>query len=901
MLASKRLALLIAAVLGSFASADTCDPVTSNVGACKPNTGLNTANYHIDFTQQKSLPDQWTLANYENVSFGPHGAEFTFNKRYDAPNIWTDFFIFFGKVDVVMQVAPGQGIVSSSVLISDDYDEIDWEFSGNNFGQTTSHGQVQTNYYGKGNTGYYDRGANFDVNQPQASFHTYTVDWNKDGIKWSIDGKNVRTLLPSQCDNDTHQYPQSPMKLQLGVWDGGDPDGNPGTVGWAGGYTNLSQAPFTMYVKSVTITNYNPGYGYNYTDKSGSWESIQILKAPLSSITSKPPSTVLTSTSSTPPVKPSTVSSSSAGALPTSGTALSQPSGSSEARSTGTPTSAPAAQDSTGSTGGVASGTAATGIGDDSDTDSNDNGSGAGSGSVSSGDGSAGAASLGSSSNTPSAFSGVNAVSGSNSCDCDSQTSTVYVTATNTATAFVTSQGSAAGTDSSPAAYSTPLPGQPSSLQASVASAPSSGSSPLPTTGASTGAASGQSPAASSPPGYASPVVPVSPPPSGPAAVPTSTGASSSPSIQSSLGPQSPPPQPYNAPGTGSQPSSMSSPPSAVPSSTAPAAGTQSSPVVPSSGSLAPSSPPAYGSQSGGSQPAPSSPAGPPASTSSPYSISNTGSIFPTLPPSSSPPTGYSAGSSAPSSAQTTSFTTVISTKFTTVCPEATKLTINDHTYTVSSSTTLTHNCSRYNLIVEQIFAGLRPELGSYDTKFFHVPELKLSSDKSRVYSFNKHTVYEPRICTSDNLSFSSITIKILFIFFCLFQAFISSPKFIEATINILSSIDIYFQVRNNDDLPSNHDKSHTFNHDFVTPTYVNNTSHKQRQLQASLYHIPPLVTNCTSYQHISHNNYDLQRQNRIPNPKRLHLRRSRQCRFSRSALRTFNLQQPQRVQQYMS
>ncbi|KAL9094482.1 MAG: hypothetical protein Q9165_003332 [Trypethelium subeluteriae] len=294
-----------------------------DVGACAPNPGLNTSHYYVDFTQQSSLPAEWILANYETVTFGSHGAEFTFNKRYDAPNIWTDFYIFFGHVDVVMQAAPGQGIVSSSVLISDDYDEIDWEFSGNNFGDASSSGQVQTNFYGKGDTGYYDRSGNENVNQPQASFHTYSVDWTKDQLVWSIDGQTVRTLLASQCDNDTHQYPQTPMKLQLGLWDGGDPDGYAGTVNWAGGYTNLSQAPFTMYVQSVSITNDNPGYGYNYTDLTASWESIQILTEPLNSTSSAPSSTVHTSTSFTPPTE---LSSSSLSPLPSSSSTSSVPS-----------------------------------------------------------------------------------------------------------------------------------------------------------------------------------------------------------------------------------------------------------------------------------------------------------------------------------------------------------------------------------------------------------------------------------------------------------------------------------------------------------------------------------------------------------------------------------------------
>ena len=61
-----------------------CDPLTTS--NCAPIPGLNSEGYFIDFTEQRSqsTPDQWILANYENVAFGNQGAEFTFNKRFDG-------------------------------------------------------------------------------------------------------------------------------------------------------------------------------------------------------------------------------------------------------------------------------------------------------------------------------------------------------------------------------------------------------------------------------------------------------------------------------------------------------------------------------------------------------------------------------------------------------------------------------------------------------------------------------------------------------------------------------------------------------------------------------------------------------------------------------------------------
>jgi len=243
------------------------------------------------------MPPDWTSATYEITTYGKNGANFTFAKRGDAPKIFTNFYLLFGRVETVMQVASGTGIISSSVLMSDDKDEIDWEFSGNNFGAGNgpNDGKVATNYFGQGVEGYYDRGGYSAVASPQTEFHTYVVDWSETAIIWSIDGNVVRTLLAANADNGSHRYPQSPMQVQLSLWDAGDQNQAGGTVYWAGGYTNLSEAPFTMYVKSVSITNYTPGSAYNYTDKSGTRSSIDVIQGNVSSSSS---STVASSTSS---------------------------------------------------------------------------------------------------------------------------------------------------------------------------------------------------------------------------------------------------------------------------------------------------------------------------------------------------------------------------------------------------------------------------------------------------------------------------------------------------------------------------------------------------------------------------------------------------------------------------
>lgn len=212
------------------------------------------------------------------LEFDDKGAHFIINKESDAPTIRSDNYLFFGRVEVVMQAAAGQGVVTSAVLQSDDLDEIDWEFVG---GDDT---QVQTNYFYKGDTTTYDRGAYHPVANPLTSYHTYVIEWNSQAVNWIINGAVVRTLVAADVGDN---YPQTPMQVKLGTWVAGGKNTAEGTVQWAGGYTDFKKAPFEAYYKSVKIVDYagkdsadqNPGAKeYVYGDKTGSWESIVVKK-----------------------------------------------------------------------------------------------------------------------------------------------------------------------------------------------------------------------------------------------------------------------------------------------------------------------------------------------------------------------------------------------------------------------------------------------------------------------------------------------------------------------------------------------------------------------------------------------------------------------------------------------
>lgn len=226
-------------------------------------------------------------------------------------------------------------------------------------GDTT---QIQTNYFGKGDTTTYDRATFVNIASPQTIFHKYTVDWTSDYIKWYVDDNLVRTLNYADAQGGA-RFPQTPARLRLGVWAGGDPSNSPGTIEWAGGQTDYSQGPFTMYVQSVNIINYTPADEYQWTDQSGSWQSIKAVNgsspAPrsttedgsssVSSSSSSSSSSTQSGTSTGTSTPTATASGSSASASASAGSGASKSSDSSSASSTATssssPTSSPAHED----------------------------------------------------------------------------------------------------------------------------------------------------------------------------------------------------------------------------------------------------------------------------------------------------------------------------------------------------------------------------------------------------------------------------------------------------------------------------------------------------------------------------------------------------------------------------
>lgn len=244
-----------------------CNPLNAT---CPVDPALGTEAYFhfnrtpsFDIWETTMAPVEWSLND---------GATFTIKKQGDSPTIRSKFYIFGGRTEIWMKAATGTGVISSVMFLSDDLDEIDWEFLGGD------NANVQTNYYGKGFIPEKTNGGMHPVTGGvQDDYHNYTTDWRQDRLEWWVDGALVRTLYAKDA-NDTYYYPQTPMRLSLGIWAGGDPRLSKGVNEWAGGVTDYDQAPFSMFVKSVQVQDYSSGKEYAYGDRSGSWESIKIVE-----------------------------------------------------------------------------------------------------------------------------------------------------------------------------------------------------------------------------------------------------------------------------------------------------------------------------------------------------------------------------------------------------------------------------------------------------------------------------------------------------------------------------------------------------------------------------------------------------------------------------------------------
>ncbi|KAM3486138.1 hypothetical protein MY8738_000640 [Beauveria namnaoensis] len=261
---------LAAALTASAQTSTVCNPLEKS---CPADPAVGNKGISCDFTQGECSAFEPVAG--KAVTYDSHGAVCAMDAGRQAPTICSKEYIFFGRVEVEMQAAPGPGVISTVVLLSDDLDEIDWEAIGSDTNR------IQSNIFSKGDQNYHKLGGFHPVDGVSGKFHKYTIDWTPRRIEWSVDGTVQRTLTAEEAGA---RFPTSPTQVKLGAWVAGFKGNEPGTITWAGGLADFSHGPLKAYYKNVKITDYAGGSSatskdvkeYSYGDHSGSAKSIQI-------------------------------------------------------------------------------------------------------------------------------------------------------------------------------------------------------------------------------------------------------------------------------------------------------------------------------------------------------------------------------------------------------------------------------------------------------------------------------------------------------------------------------------------------------------------------------------------------------------------------------------------------
>ncbi|ROV90109.1 hypothetical protein VMCG_09781 [Cytospora schulzeri] len=194
-------------------------------------------------------------------------------------------YMWYGKAKAKLKSSRGPGVVTAFILLSDVKDEIDFEFIGADL--TTS----QTNYYFQALPIWTNVANITDLSDTYSNFHEYEIDWTPDKITWSVDGVAGRTLKKTDTWNATTNqwdFPQTPARVELSIWPGGDSSNSEYTIQWAGGAIDWDSDDIKNYgydfatFSSVTIDCYNAtsapgtnkGKSYYYNSRDGLNSSV---------------------------------------------------------------------------------------------------------------------------------------------------------------------------------------------------------------------------------------------------------------------------------------------------------------------------------------------------------------------------------------------------------------------------------------------------------------------------------------------------------------------------------------------------------------------------------------------------------------------------------------------------
>jgi len=183
--------------------------------------------------------------------------EFLFPKPYRGGELRTRQTYRYGRYEVRMQSAPGNGVVSSFFTYRDywaeglsgaqHWNEIDYEWLGNH------DDKVQTNLIIQNQWDLPDL-VDISVN-PHNDFHTYAFEWTPDYVAWFLDDELIRWVDNFYTDSLYHF-----QKIMMNIW-------QPTAESWVGEF-DPDILPVYAFYDWVKYYAYVPGSGNAGSDNN---------------------------------------------------------------------------------------------------------------------------------------------------------------------------------------------------------------------------------------------------------------------------------------------------------------------------------------------------------------------------------------------------------------------------------------------------------------------------------------------------------------------------------------------------------------------------------------------------------------------------------------------------------
>lgn len=212
------------------------NPVCTNVNASVPHSVYNNRDIFVPIESFNGDPsDHLFLFESGYLGQGGQGVQFETNKGH-ASRVSTARYMLYGTVEATLRHDTQKGLISTFGTLSDVGDAIMWQFTGQNKSTAAA------NYYAMNNqtdlTGTtLHLGSNFSA----AEFHTYGLVWNEQGIRWTLDGREVHRVTRSQAGA---QFPRSPSRVLFTTW-GATPQTPRRLKKWAGGSMSYKSSMYT--------------------------------------------------------------------------------------------------------------------------------------------------------------------------------------------------------------------------------------------------------------------------------------------------------------------------------------------------------------------------------------------------------------------------------------------------------------------------------------------------------------------------------------------------------------------------------------------------------------------------------------------------------------------------------